>query len=162
MAIMAAETLARFRGDSHTDGIQTWNNDPGESSSYVVIEGNYFSGPLEDDHSSYIHQCVMSQGAEATDGGGGGTGPSRDWLIAGNYCVGDMKFDDIDDVTVTGNEFAGIDKRVVVVTPLSSGFEFYSNNKITGRYGQIGVELRQGQGPGQGSGKVAPSGVSGR
>jgi hypothetical protein len=146
----AIDFVSGGSGDSHTDAIQTWNQHPGESSSYVVIQGNYFSGPLEDDHSSYIHQCVMSEGAESTDGGGGGTGPSRDWLVAGNYCVGDMKFDDIDSVTVTGNEFAGIDKRVVVVTPLSSGFEFYSDNKITGRYGQIGVELRQGQGPGPG------------
>jgi hypothetical protein len=135
-------------GDSHTDGIQTWNDDPGESSSHVVIQGNYFSGPLTegkgDDSDSYIHQCVMAEGAESTDGGGGGTGASRDWLIAGNYCVGDMKFDDIDNVTVTGNEFAGVDKRVVVVTPLSSGFEFYSDNKITGKYGQVGVEVKQG------------------
>ena len=144
----AIDFVSGDSGDSHTDGIQTWNDDPGESSSYVLIQGNYFSGPLEDDHSSYIHQCVMSEGAESTDGGGGGTGAFQDWLIVGNYCVGDMKFDDIDDVTVTGNEFAGIDKRMVVVTPLSSGFKFYSDNKITGRYGQIGVEVRQGQGPG--------------
>jgi hypothetical protein len=63
-----------------------------------------------------------------------------------------MKFDDIDNVTVTGNEFAGIDKRVVVVTSLSSGFEFYSDNKITGRYGQIGVEVKQGHWTGAGPG----------
>ena len=114
----AIDFVSGDSGDSHTDGIQTWNDDPGESSSHVLIQGNYFSGPLEDDHSSYIHQCVMSEGAESTDGGGGGTGDSRDWLIVGNYCVGDMKFDDIDNVTVTGNEFAGVDKRTVVVTPL--------------------------------------------
>jgi hypothetical protein len=139
----AIDFVSGGAGDSHTDAIQTWNSDPGESSSYVVIQGNYFSGPLEDDGSSYIHQCVMAEGADSTDGGGGGTGSSHDWLIAGNYCVGDMKFDDIDNVTVTGNDFAGIDKRVVVVTPLSSGFQFHSDNKISGRYGQIGVEVEQ-------------------
>jgi hypothetical protein len=130
-------------GDSHTDAIQTWNDDPGESSSYVVIEGNYFSGPPEEGTGdSHIHQCVMAEGSDSTDGGGGGTGRSHDWLIAGNYCTADMKFDDIDRVTVTGNEFAGVDKRVVVVTRRSSEFEFHSDNKITGRYGQIGVEVR--------------------
>jgi len=146
----AIDFVSGGAGDSHTDAIQTWNQDPGESSSYVVIQGNYFSGPLEDDHSSYIHQCVMSEGADSTDGGGGGTGASHDWLVAGNYCVGDMKFDDIDNVAVTGNEFAGVDKRVVVVTPLSTGFKFYSDNKVTGKYGQIGVEVTQGQAPAPG------------
>lgn len=139
-------------GGSHTDAIQTWNDDRGESSSYVVIQGNYFSGPpLEDTGDSHIHQCVMAEGADSTDGGGGGTGSSHDWLIAGNYCTADMKFDDIDRVTVTGNEFAGVDKRVVVVTSESSEFEFYSDNKITGRYGQIGAEVTQGHWAGPGS-----------
>ena len=141
----AIDFVSEDPGDSHTDAIQTWNNDPGESSSYVVIEGNYFSGPpVEDTGDSHIAQCVMAEGADSTAGGGGGTGSSHDWLIAGNYCTADMKFDDIDRVTVTGNEFAGVDKRVVVVPSPSSEFEFYSDNKITGQYGQIGVEVTQG------------------
>lgn len=128
-------------GDSHTDAVQTWNTHPGMSSSFVTIKGNLFKGALKDDHKTYIHQCVMAEGKDSTDGGGGGTGTSHDWLIAGNYCTADMKFDDIDNVTVTGNEFAGTDKRVVVVTPLSSGFKYLSDNKVTGTYGSVGVPI---------------------
>jgi hypothetical protein len=58
----AIDFVSGDANDSHTDAIQTWNSDPGDSSSYVVIQNNYFSGPLEDDGSSYISPMRHGRG----------------------------------------------------------------------------------------------------
>ena len=136
-------------GSSHTDAIQTWNSHAGDSSSNVVIIGNRFEGPpTEAGGANHIHQAVIGEGKDSTDGGGGGTGVSQNWFIADNYWTADCKFDDIDNVTFTRNTFAGDDKRVVVVTSLSSGFKYYSDNVVTGHYSiEIGAPVIPGPGP---------------
>lgn len=137
---------------SHTDAIQTWNDGPGdESTSNLYVIGNRFQGPpAETDSPTYqhIHQALIGEGKDSTDGGGGGTGVSQNWFIADNYFTADCKFDDIDNVTFTRNTFAGIDKRVVVVSSLSSGFKYYSDNVVTGSYSVgIGAPVISGPGP---------------
>ena len=136
---------------SHTDGIQTWATASKNSSSDVVIKGNYISGPDESDE-RYIHQGVMAEGPLSTDGGGGGTGVSQNWLVEGNYfkTYGNqgLKFDDIHDVVITRNTFAGGATRVIETGDLSTGIKYYSDNIITGDYDQLGVSTISGAGPG--------------
>jgi len=136
---------------SHTDGIQTWNTPSKHSSSTVLILGNWIEGPISTSDETYIHQGVMAEGADSTDGGGGGSGVSQNWLIdsnyfatAGNQC---LKFDDIDKVHITRNTFAGKASHVVESTDLSSGTKYYDDNVVTGRYGDIGVSVTSGAGP---------------
>jgi hypothetical protein len=123
---------------SHTDGIQTWNTPSKRSSSNVTIKGNYITGPTQSDE-RYIHQGVMSEGRNSTDGGGGGTGMSQNWLVEANYfkTYGNqcLKFDDIHNVTITKNTFAGSCTKIVAKGSLSTGITFASDNTITGSYG---------------------------
>lgn len=136
---------------SHTDGVQTWNTPSKRSSSNVLILGNWIEGPTTTSDKTYIHQGVMAEGANSTDGGGGGSGVSQNWLIdsnyfgtAGNQC---LKFDDIDNVHITRNTFAGNARHVIESTELSSGTKYYSDNVVTGDYGDIGVAVSSGSGP---------------
>ncbi|MBL8159117.1 hypothetical protein JNJ66_01540 [Candidatus Saccharibacteria bacterium] len=141
-------------GGSHTDAIQTWVSDSHPTpSKNVIIKGNKFSGPDNpgrDNAIPSIHQCIMAEGL-GRGGNSGGDGDPSNWLIADNYfkdswnqCI---KLDGIDDVTITRNEFAGDSGRVIEVTSASSNVKFYSDNKITGGYGQTGVEIVAGAGP---------------
>lgn len=122
---------------SHTDGIQTWNTPSKRSSSNVEIRGNHISGPPQSDP-RYLHQGVMAEGHHTTDGGGGGTGVSQNWVIEDNYfrtfgnqCI---KLDDIHNVRISGNTFDGACKKIVATGRLSTGIEFASDNIITGSY----------------------------
>ena len=123
---------------SHTDGIQTWNTPSKRSSSNVTIKGNYITGPTQSDE-RYIHQGVMSEGKNSTDGGGGGTGTSQNWTVEANYfkTYGNqcLKFDDVSNVTITKNTFAGSCTKIVAKGTLSTGIVFASDNTITGSYG---------------------------
>lgn len=137
-------------GGSHTDGIQTWNTPSKLPSSNVIIRGNRINGPPKSDP-GYLHQGVMAEGRASTDGGGGGTGDSKNWLVDGNYfktygyqC---LKFDDIDNVHVTRNTFAGEADKIVETGDLSVGIKFYEDNVVTGKYGSIGLDVTPGKGP---------------
>jgi hypothetical protein len=138
-------------GKSHTDCFQTWNNDPNESSSYIVIKGNRCTGPLQGQGNYTVHQCVMAQGKAATDGGGGGSGNSEHWIIDGNYWKDDwnqcIKLEDIDDAHVTRNTFAGASSRIIEIRSTSVGTFYYSDNIVTGSYGSVGVTAKPGPGP---------------
>lgn len=143
--------LSGPRGSAHVDAVQTWNNDPGEQSARVQIIGNRIVGPASSD-SRYISQGVMAQGKDATDGGGGGTGDSFDWLISDNLFEHSsinqiIKLDDINDSDIARNTFSGSSGRVIHNTSLSSGNKFWSSNQITGSYGQVGMSITQGEGP---------------
>jgi hypothetical protein len=53
-------------------------------------------------------------------------------------------------VTFTRNKFAGIDKRVVVVSSKSTGFKYYSDNQIVDGGNatvEIGAPVIPGPGP---------------
>jgi hypothetical protein len=135
---------------SHTDGVQTWNTPSKQSSSNVLILGNRFNGPTDADP-AYLHQGVMAEGKDSTDGGGGGTGVSQHWLVDsnwfktyGNQC---LKFDDVSDVQITRNTFAGSATKVVETGTLSTGIKYYSDNNVTGSYGSVGVTTTAGAGP---------------
>jgi hypothetical protein len=142
-------------GTSHTDAIQTWDTSSKQPSSNVVIQGNRFVGPANPSRSSSvpsIHQCIMAEGPASTDGGGGGAGPMANWIVADNYFSGswnqEVKFDDVDNVSLTRNTFAGSSTKICEVTSLSSGFKYYSDNIVTGSYSSgIGVSVTAGAGP---------------
>lgn len=137
-------------GSSHTDCIQIWDTSSKIPTNRLLVYGNYFDGQLQSEGNP-IHQGLMAEGPASTDGGGGGSGPMADWHIEGNYWRDDwnqcLKFDDIDNVTITRNTFAGAADRIVEATSLSSNVKFYSDNKITGSYGQTGIAVTAGAGP---------------
>lgn len=136
---------------SHTDGIQSWATPSKNSSSNVLIKGNRISGPEQSDE-RYIHQGVMAEGPESTDGGGGGSGVSSNWVIEGNYfrTFGNqvIKVDDIHNVTITRNIFDGATTKIVETGDLSTNVLYYSDNTVTGTYGSTGVSILPGSGPG--------------
>jgi hypothetical protein len=129
---------------SHTDGIQTWNSSSKRSSSNVLIAGNRIEGPTTTSDETYIHQGVMAEGARSTDGGGGGKGESQHWLIADNFfaTAGNqvIKLDDIHDVEIRDNLFAGSATKIVESTSLSSEIK-YVDNVVRGSYRTIGSNL---------------------
>lgn len=139
---------------SHTDAIQTWvSSSHPTASSNVTIKGNKFSGPSNPSRSdsiASIHQCIMAEGL-GDGGNSGGNGDPRNWLIADNYFLDSwnqcIKLDGVDNATVTRNVFAGNSDHVMEVTSASSGFKYYSDNKVTGSYGSVGVTVTPGSGP---------------
>jgi hypothetical protein len=148
----AIDFISGDPGDSHTDAIQTWDTSSKQPSSNVVVQGNKFSGPSRSTTSRVIHQCIMAEGPASTDGGGGGAGPMANWLVLDNYFKGswnqEIKFDDVDNVQVSRNTFAGDSTKICEVTSLSSGFKYYSDNIVTGSYSSgIGVSVTSGAGP---------------
>ncbi|MGH3587911.1 MAG: hypothetical protein ACRDQ0_16495, partial [Pseudonocardia sp.] len=64
--------------DAHVDCTQTWASESTRSSSNVLIEGNHCEDPE-------FAQCLMAEGPDSTDGGGGATGDSRNWTVRGNF-----------------------------------------------------------------------------
>jgi hypothetical protein len=135
---------------SHTDGIQTWNTPSKRSSSNVLIMGNWVEGPTNTSDVTYMHQGVMAEGKDSTDGGGGGTGASRNWLItrnhlpAGNHCI---KLDGILDVHITGNDFSWVGDQITEITSLSTGCKFYSDNTYPAGANLGGISVTPGAGP---------------
>jgi Chondroitinase B/Alginate lyase/Glycosyl hydrolases family 16 len=144
---------------SHTDGIQCWATPSKNSSSDVIIKGNWINGPVRADE-KHIHQGVMAEGPLSTDGGGGGSGVSQNWIVDSNYfntfgvnqC---LKFDDIHNVKITRNVFAGASNKLIELGSLSTGTVFYSDNVITGTYSSNGVSTTSGVGP------ATPTGTGG-
>lgn len=145
-------------GGSHTDFVQSWNTSSKRSTSNLTIQGNVVVGPATSDE-RFIHQGVQGEGKGSTDGGGGGTGVSQNWLIADNIFDFDcenqiLNFLDIDNVKITRNTFSGSASRIVGTGDGSTGIVFYDDNIITGSYG---TTPSQTPGPGPG----APVGGSG-
>lgn len=143
-------------GDSHTDGIQTWATPSKNSSSNVVIQGNWINGPVNSDP-GHIHQAIMAEGPDSDDGGGGGSGTSQNWLVADNYFNSHgtnqcLKFDDIHNVTITRNIFAGESGTMIETGSLSTGIKLYGDNTVTGDYDETGdVDEFSGPGPSESS-----------
>lgn len=104
--------------DAHLDCMQTYATpNAGGGSSNIVISGN-------DCRSPDFHQCVMAEGPNSTDGGGGGGGVSRNWLIEDNYfeCHANqtIKVDDIHNVLIRRNNFAGTGRKAIATGDLST------------------------------------------
>jgi hypothetical protein len=142
-------------GDSHTDAIQTWvSSSHPTASKNVIIQGNDFEGPdnpSRDNGIASIHQCVMAEGLNA-GGNSGGDGNPSNWLIADNkfhdswnQCI---KLDGIANVSITRNTFAGSSDKVAEFDNSTAGSDkYYSDNKVTGSYGSVGVTITTGAGP---------------
>jgi hypothetical protein len=101
------------KGDAHVDCAQTWASPTYGSSSDILIEGNECWGPEFD-------QCLMAEGPDSTDGGGGGSGDSRRWTVRGNYyeCHANqtIAFRDIDDALIEDNNFQGAGNKAIQLT----------------------------------------------
>lgn len=104
--------------DAHLDCMQTYATPrAGGGSSHVVISGNV----CDDQH---FHQCVMAEGPNSTDGGGGGGGVSKNWTIDHNwfacYANQTIKLDDIHNVNVVFNTFAGAGRKAIAIGEFST------------------------------------------
>lgn len=108
---------------AHVDCMQTYASSlPGSSN--VVIAGNDCRG-------QDLHQCLMAEGPGSTDGGGGGSGASRNWQMRDNrfecFANQSISLRDIDDVTITGNRFLGSGGKAVQVTDGSTNVKVSGN-----------------------------------
>lgn len=120
---------------AHLDCMQTYaTSSAGGGSSNIVVRGN-------DCRSPHFHQCLMAEGPNSTDGGGGGGGISQNWTIDHNYyeCHANqtVKLDDIHNVTITNNNFAGTGGKAIAIGSLSTGITADSTNTLGSGYGSL-------------------------
>jgi len=141
-------------GDSHTDFIQTWvSSSHPTASSDVVIRSNKATGPANPKRLNSvpsIHQCVMVEDQGRGGNSGGSTSGMKNWLVVNNIfsdswnqCI---KNDGVDNFQVTKNDFQGSSSHVMEQAS-GSGLKYYSDNKVTGTYGNVGVPITSGAGP---------------
>jgi Predicted solute binding protein len=141
-------------GDSHTDFIQTWvSSSHPTASSDVVIRSNKATGPANPKRLNSIpsiHQCVMVEDQGRGGNSGGSSSGMKNWLVVNNIfsdswnqCI---KNDGVDNFQVTKNDFQGSSSHVMEQAS-GSGLKYYSDNKVTGTYGNVGVPITSGAGP---------------
>ena len=141
-------------GSSHTDFIQTWvSSSHPTASSDVVIRSNKATGPANPKRLNSIpsiHQCVMVEDQGRGGNSGGSTSGMKNWLVVNNIfsdswnqCI---KNDGVDNFQVTKNDFQGSSSHVMEQAN-GSGLKYYSDNKVTGTYGNVGVPITAGAGP---------------
>ena len=141
-------------GKSHTDFVQTWvSSSHPVASSHVVIRSNKATGPANPDRKdsiASIHQCVMVEDQGRGGNSGGSSSGMKDWLIIANI-FGDswnqcIKNDGVDGMVVTKNDFQGSSDHVMEQAQ-GSDLKYFSDNKVTGKYGNVGVPITTGTGP---------------
>jgi hypothetical protein len=146
-------------GESHTDFFQTWiSSSHPTGSTGLEVRGNKATGPANPSrlHSiASIHQCVMIEG-RGRGGNTGGTGDTKNIIISDNE-FGDswnqcIKLDGVQGAIITRNKFTGSSDHVVAITSASSDIKYYSDNVVDGTYGNLGVPITAGAGPGAPSG----------
>ncbi len=89
---------------AHADCMQTFATDPAHPASrHVVIEHNRCE--------RIANQCLIAEGPHSSAGDGSGIGVSADIRFADNYCethaYQDTEVDDVQHVTIVGNEVRG-------------------------------------------------------
>ena len=123
-------------GDSHVDCMQTFATS-GPGSSDVLIQGNRCEGIRA--------QCLMAEGPNDTESGGSGQGVSRNWRFEGNYCDAHAKaqsvaLEDIQDVTITGNQMAGEGTKAFALGKGSTGITVEGNDIGPGYGREVGFD----------------------
>jgi parallel beta helix pectate lyase-like protein len=122
--------------DSHLDCMQTWaDTTTGGGSSRALIQGN-------DCRDADFRQCVMVEGPRSTDGGGGGPGVTRGWVIDSNhfqcYANQTVALRDVHNFVIRNNNFAGAGRKAIQQADGTSGIALQNNvlgpgyNKLTG------------------------------
>jgi hypothetical protein len=111
--------------DSHVDCMQTWASpETGGGSSRALISGNIC-------RSEDLHQCIMVEGPRSTDGGGGGPGITKDWVIEANYfqCYANQSVSlrDAHGFVIRYNTFAGAGTKAIQQTDGTSGITIQNN-----------------------------------
>jgi hypothetical protein len=155
----AVDFVAGDPGGSHTDFFQTWiSSSHPTGSTGLEVRGNKATGPANPSRLNSIasiHQCVMIEG-RGRGGNTGGTGDTKNIIISDNE-FGDswnqcIKLDGVQGAIITRNKFTGSSRHVVASTSASSGIKYYSDNVVSGTYGDVGVPIVAGAGPGGPSG----------
>jgi hypothetical protein len=122
--------------DAHLDCIQTWASpETGGGSTRALISGN-------DCRDANFRQCVMVEGPGSTDGGGGGPGVTRDWVIESNhfqcYANQTIALRDAHGFVIQNNNFAGGGNKAIQQADGTSGITIRNNvlgpgyNRLTG------------------------------
>jgi hypothetical protein len=146
-------------GASHTDFFQTWiSSSHPTGSTGLEVRGNKATGPANPERRksiASIHQCVMIEG-RGRGGNKGGTGDTKNIVISDNE-FGDswnqcIKLDGVQGAVITRNKFTGSSDHVVAITSASSDIKYYSDNVVSDNYGDVGVSIITGAGPGASSG----------
>ena len=111
--------------DAHVDCMQTWASPAtGGGSSGALIAGNVCRG-------RDLHQCIMVEGPGSSDGGGGGPGVTRDWVIEANYfqCYANqtVALRDAHGFVIRYNTFAGAGNKAIQQTDGTSGIVIQNN-----------------------------------
>lgn len=121
-------------GGRHADCMQTYSDDS-PPSQHVLIEGNRCE--------RIDNMCLMAEGPN--DGEGDGEGHTSDFTIRGNFCETreasqTLMFEDVQDVTITGNEFAGATHHAIGLAIGSTGAHV-SGNTLNPEIGyEVGID----------------------
>ena len=120
------DILKGAENDAHLDCMQTYATpSAGGGTAGVVIADNHCQDP-------HFHQCLMVEGPGSTDGGGGGVGVTKGWVIEGNYfqCYANqtIALRDAHDFVIRNNDFAGAGGKAVQQTDGTSGITLRDNS----------------------------------
>lgn len=122
---------------NHADAIQTFaTSDDYGPSRRILIDGNRFE--------DIDNMCLIAEGPDSEAGDGSGEGSSSDFTITNNYCDNAAGqaffFDDISDVTLTGNTVAGKSDKAFALQNKSVGATI-RDNKIGPKVGfEVGMD----------------------
>ncbi|GAA5148411.1 hypothetical protein GCM10023321_10640 [Pseudonocardia eucalypti] len=122
---------------NHGDAIQTFaTSDENGPSQRVLIDGNRFE--------EIDNMCLIAEGPDSEAGDGTGEGKSSDFTVTNNYCDNGAGqaffFDDISDVTLTGNEVVGKIDKAFSLQNDSTGATI-RDNKISPKVGyEVGMD----------------------
>ncbi|GAA5150903.1 hypothetical protein GCM10023321_17020 [Pseudonocardia eucalypti] len=122
---------------NHADAIQTYaTSDENGPSQRVLIDGNRFE--------EIDNMCMIAEGPDSEAGDGTGDGKSGQFTITNNYCDNGAGqaffFDDISDVTLTGNEVVGKIDKAFSLQNDSTGATI-RDNKISPKVGyEVGMD----------------------
>ncbi len=127
----------RGRDEKHADCMQTFaTTDKLGPSNNVLIDGNRCE--------KIDNICLIAEGPDSKAGDGTGEGNSANFVVSNNYCESGagqaFYFDDIENVTVTGNEIVGELDKAFAFTNDSFGARV-SRNKIDPAVGyEVGMD----------------------
>ena len=128
-----ADCGAEGCGDGpHPDCMQTWYSDRYPTSSRVVIDGNRCA--------KVAAQCLMAEGPVLPGEGVHGPGESADWTFRDNSCDTGanqaLMIKNIKNVTITGNDFTGTNRKAIALADGSTGAHV-SDNRVDPRIGRL-------------------------
>ncbi|MEU8828468.1 right-handed parallel beta-helix repeat-containing protein [Streptomyces sp. NPDC048636] len=137
--IRLLDNTVRDTGNSdgrHADCMQTFASDT-PTSHHVRIEGNRCE--------RVDNMCLMAEGPDDSDGEGDGRGTTSGFVIKDNHCetlraAQALMFEDVQDVTITGNTFAAPTHHAIGLADHSTGAHVGHNTLDPGIGYEVGID----------------------